>query len=466
MKHKVSMSLLAASMLTGGFQIHAQVNNASHASQSAEARQFLNIEDLKKIVPYMAEPYRDPRSQAARESFLVNKDTKERIDIVLTKGALRDYVSPWTSPQYYNDRMIMSGTPIGEHGPEKGRSLMLVKDNEGRVEVQEYDFEIVFYDETEHKYVVRADDDDRDNIFYVLNENMEQEMVIGKPAGSENADVLTNVYNLNTIVYTGKIGDKQFQVQKYDIATNTWHNIAELLSQDVYEGYEGIAEMSYNEANPEWATFRIGMLWQPKMIGDYMKIEIGDETIMSDIDYGMIMKGEGADEVTIDFDDIKEKVREVQSMEEGTEALESGLEDFLMVTMDEEMEAEMQRYFEEQLANGQLKQIDALFFVNLKTGEVRTGDLGDLSQGTLVSMPGMKTSILYNEDKLAIVEMNPADVRIVKEIPMTALLPGGRDYINTIVQHTDEDIIFWTLNGLVKHTFATGQSEYLSEIDN
>jgi len=293
--------------------------------------------------------------------------------------------------------------------------VTFIDDGTGRVHVKEHNFEIVYYDEQTHQYIVRPASTDTINAFYILNERMEKEAEIVKPTGGETTKYATQAYNLDTIIYFGDMNDKKFQVQKYDMQTKQWKDLAELLPQEVYEGYEGYAQPSFNTAYPDWVAFTIDMLWTPH-----------DEA-------------------------------DVQTEEEA---------DRIFALSNEAFEREKEKKTNEGLADGRLKRINTVYFVNLKTGEIKQDTTPVIFEGGLSRIPEMDTSIVLNENKLVMVRMNPNGIEVINEFATADILPAGEIHINNIVQYTADDITFWTSNGLVTYTFGTGHSEYLYDISD
>lgn len=268
--------------------------------------------------------------------------------------------------QYYKDRLIIGDLNGG------GKSVEIIQKNGQQIEIQTHDFNILFYDDAQQKYITQ----DKEG-FNILNNELEKIDFIPLPVSIDKINMGSIYpYNLDTFLYVGDFNGEKFQVLKYDVNQQTWVNIAQLLEPDVYEGYMGYAYMSYNERYPDWASFTMGAL----------------------------------------FSQDKPK-----------------------------------------------KDINALFFVNLKTGEVKKSDfpLSLYNDRAILSMPYMKNSVIQTKDRVVILDMNPEGVQVMNELYVENLAPASDQHINSVVQLNDDYMVISTPEGLIKYSFVTQEADYI-----
>jgi len=361
MKQKLFIVFLMAILLATGCQMK---------EQKAELLDWANVQD---ILTFTERTVDKNSGDVITQNLLIDKSTGNVIEVKVGTD-FTDIFPPGdrlSAAQYYNDRMIMGSLNGGGH------SIEFVKDADGKLKVNEYDFNILFYDETQKKYVTQTTPDDGRQGFKILNETMQQEDFIPLPiteAEAEAAPMMIDVYNLDTILYVGDVNGKRFQVQKYDMATKQWTDVAQLLSKEIYDGYEGFAYMSYNEKYPDWATFTINSLY--------------------------------------------------------TRALEQ-------------------------------RKIDTLYFVNLKTGEMKQSPIPLLSESPIVTMPVLPVSFMQSKDRVVVLDMDPAGAKVLEELYVENLIPYGEQHINGVMKYDDNGLILSSPDGLIHYSFKDKKSEYV-----
>jgi hypothetical protein len=346
------------------------------ASSCTQAQQTegLKILDMRDVVTFSM-MRTEGNNNVITKNLLIDKNSKQEQEIQLTGGTfwdilpMQDFMSV---SQYYSSRLIMGALNGG------GRSIELVKDADGNINVTEHHFNIVFYDEKETKYVTQSREGEEG--FNILDEKLTKIDFIPLPVSEDEINSgFIYPYNLETIFYVGDVNGKKFQLQKYDMETKQWQDVVQLLSKEEYNGYGGYASMSYSEQYPDWASFTINSLWAQ--------------------DHKSEPKG-----------------------------------------------------------------VNTLYFVNLKTGEIKTEPIPLFSEEPVVTMPGLNVSFMQSKDRIVLLDMNPAGAKVLEELYVENLVPFGEQHINNIVQYTGDDMIFATPDGLIKYDFTTKQSEYVYDM--
>jgi hypothetical protein len=331
----------------------------------------LKIQDMRDVVTFSS-MYADRDNNVIIKNLLIDKNSKLEEEVELTGGTFFDILPMqdlMSVSQYYSSRLIMGGLNGG------GRSIEVVKDEHGGLSVIEHPFNIVFYDEIAKKYITQTIPEDGAQGFNILDEKLNKVDFIPLPVlGEEINSGFVQPYNLDTILYVGDADGKKYQVKQYDMKEKQWKDIAQLLEQEVYDGYFGYAHMSYNDKYPDWASFTIGTLAAPDKAA---------------------------------------------------------------------------------------KEINTLYFVNLKTGEIKTEALPLFAVTPIVTMPGMPVSVMKTKDRVAIIDMNPDGVKVLDELYVEELIPFGEQHINSVLQYNTDDILIRNPNGILKYDFKTKQSEYV-----
>jgi len=343
------------------------------ASSCTQAQQTegLKIQDMRDVVTFSM-MRAEGNNNVITKNLLIDKNSKQEQEIQLTGGTFWDILPMqdlMSVSQYYSSRLIMGALNGG------GRSIELIKDNNGMITATEHPFNIVLYDGFEKKYITQTRPEDGAQGFNILDEKLNKLDFIPLPVPEEKINSgFVQPYSLDTILYVGDVNGKKFQVQRYDTVKKVWQDVAALLEPEVYDGYFGYAYMSYNDKYPDWASFIIGLLAAPD----------------------------------------KPK-----------------------------------------------KEINALYFVNLQTGEIKKEQLPLFDVTPIASMPGMPVSVIQTKDRVAILDMNPDGVQVLKELYVEDLVPFGEQHINSVLQYNTDDILIRNPNGILKYDFKTKQSEYV-----
>jgi hypothetical protein len=447
MKRKVLITAFATGVLATSSQLPTSAIEVEGPVSSTQRLHFTNVKDAFPFTVYT--PLDDGNYGVNTQNLLINQQTREVQEITLTNGDFNE-LSSHLPLQRYKDRVIMSGT---------GKTIELVQEDDENIKVNEYDFNVLFYDENEKKYVTYETPTFDDlqapeeapiilpfGDFHVLNDQLEEVDFI--PAPEEMKDGFEGygqieVYNLDTIIYIGDSNGKQFQVKKYDLATKSWQTFAELLPQESYEGYRGHAEMSYVDSHPDWVAFKVDTL----ISDEYIKTS--NERI----------------KVRLDERELVERNRpETGNLsDEEIEKLKAEKDAFW-----DKFEAEIQAYDAEALANNQLKKIDKVYFVNTKTGEVKEDTLPVEVDMILLSSPNMNAVVTYNRDGVTVIDMDPAGIKVLATLSADDLFPSRveSDFkrVNKVLAYDVEQLILSTPNGLLKYNMVTQESEYLYEL--
>jgi len=337
--------------------------------------QSVKFENTSDILTFSLQ-YGDEKNQKViTENLLINKKNRAiqeiQLDNAIFLDIFRDPTNVMSTSQYYTNRVIIGGMNGGGH------SIELIKDDSGSIRINEHKFNIIFYDEVEKKYITQTTSDDEMAGFNILNEALEKVDFIPYPGmASEFRTAAIYPYNLDTIIYAGHVDGKKFQVQKYDMKLKAWKNVAQLLQEEIYNGYDGYLYMSHNEKYPDWVSLTINSLW----------------------------------------------------------------------SIDKESKT---------------KNINVLYFVNLKTGEVKETSIPLFSKTPIVSMPGVDVSMMQTKDRVVILDMNPEGIKVLREINVEDIVPYGEQHINSVLQYGGDDIVINAPNGILKYDFNTKKGEYI-----
>jgi len=332
----------------------------------------IQVTNINDMVPFVSMDVDRVTNEVIVRNILVNKEKKDITDVTLTGGSFNDILPPEvkiSTAQYYSDRLIIGAMDSG------GRSIEFVQEG-GAVAIREHKFNIGYYDENQKKYITQTRPEDEEDGYRILNAAMGQEDFIPLPVDSEDISRTGTIqaFNLETFLYVGDKNGKKFQVEKYDMEAKRWTNVASLLPEDVYNGYEGYADMSYDEQYPDWVALTIHTLY--------------NDTFAP-------------------------------------------------------------------------KEINKLFFVNLRTSEIRERNIPLFAQEPIRTTSTKGISMIQSKDRIVILDMNPDGVQVIEELAIENIVPFGEQHINSVEQYTSADMVINTPDGLIKYTFATRESEYI-----
>jgi len=443
MKRKILITVFATGVLATSSHIPTTATEMDVRTSTVQRLHFANIKDALPFTSH--KPLNNDDYGVTTENMLIDQRTKEVQEIKLTNGDFNSIIDR-APMQRYSDRVIMSGM---------GKTVELVQEDNENIKVNEYDFNVLFYDEIQKKYVTYesqslSEGQTRPTFegFHILNDMMDKVDFIPAPAEMNNefeGHGYVEVYNLDTIVYVGDGNGKQFQVKKYDLTTREWQDLAELLPQEVYDGYSGHATMSYSTAHPDWVAFNVDTL-------------VSDEYVR-------------ASKERIDAEIDKRELKELGRAEYehlSDEEVERLIADKKLRRM--EFEAEEKAVEEQAIAGQHVKKINQVYFVNTKTGEVKEETMPvDLNMPVLNS-PGMNVSVVYDSKNVTVIEMDPMGIKVSATLSADELFPfeAESDFrrINKVLSYEDDTLVLSTPNGIVRYNVATKQSEYLYELSS
>jgi hypothetical protein len=408
MNKKIWLVLGASVLIASGFQVQKQ--EAHH----------LNFININEVVPFTLQGFDVNDNELKTENFLIDKYSKARTDVKLAEVNFSSIHASPGGMQYYNDRLIMNS--------HDGKSIELIKESTGDLKVNQYNFEIVLYDEAQKKYMTRPTVSGTKKGLYILDEKMSQERFIPLPA-VERAFMpggSLQAYSLDTIIYVGDADEEKFKVKKYDMTTGQWDDLAALLPPHVYEGYEGNVNMSYSVSHPDWLAVHIDKLYNK----DYMKQERMYDLV-------------AAEAQGLKYSEHDEKVSSAFEREAQARAVAA-------------------------VAEGSLKQIEQVYFVNIHTGEIRVQGMPIQLDRPIFHQTSTGVGIGQSKDNIFLLDMNPFGIRVLEELPIAQMFPPETASmwrkINHVIAYDGTDLLFNTTGGIVMYNNATKQSEYVVDL--
>jgi len=220
------------------------------------------------------------------------------------------------------------------------------------------------------------------------------------------------------------VDGEKFQVKKYDLVTGQWQDLTQLLQREVYEGYLGHVGMSYTTTYPDWVAFHIDRLYADDYGRAEREYELAEEAARG----------------------LKYSEREIENVAEHKQQA------FEMTAIDE----------------GRLKKINQVYFVNVRTGQVREQMMPVQFERSIFNTPGSSVAIGKTRDNIYLLDFNPHGITILETLPIGDMFPDDTvralRKINNVIAYNGEDLLFETTRGIVKYTLATQQSEYVVDL--